>query len=141
MQSDMRFAEIFKEATGIDLMDMSEKKMKSDELAGDAKKKRDEEEKKKKEEDEKKKKEAEDAALPEEERIKVQTQKEALAFKDEGNAYYKKKDFENALKLYQQAIDKNPEEITFYTNKAAVYFEMKNYEECVKSCDNGIEAI
>lgn len=33
----------------------------------------------------------------------------------------------------------NPDEITFYTNKAAVYFEMKNYDECLKCCDQGIE--
>ena len=141
MQQDMRFSEILKEATGIDLMDMQEKKMKSDEMQADAKKKREEEDKKKKEEDEKKKKEAEEAALPEEERLKVQTQKEAEALKAQGNDFYKKKDFENALKLYQQAIDKNPDEITYYTNKAAVYFEMKNFEECIKWCDNGIEAI
>ena len=96
----MRFSEILKEATGIDLMDMQEKKMKSDEMQADAKKKREEEDKKKKEEDEKKKKEAEEAALPEEERLKVQTQKEAEALKAQGNDFYKKKDFENALKLY-----------------------------------------
>lgn len=97
--------------------------------------------KKKQEEDEKKRKEAEEAALPEDERLKVQAKKEAEAFKAQGNEFYKKKDFENALKLYQQAIDKNPEEITFYTNKAAVYFEMKKYEDCIEWCNNGIEAI
>ena len=101
MQQDMRFSEILKEATGIDLMDMQEKKMKSDELSADAKKKRDEDDKKKKEEDEKKKKEAEEAALPEGERVKVQTAKEADAFKAQGNDFYKKKDFENAIKSYQ----------------------------------------
>jgi len=96
---------------------------------------------KKQEEDAKKKKEAEFAGLPEEERVRITATKEAEAFKAEGNDFYKQKDFENALKLYQQAIDAKPEEITYYTNKAAVYFEMKNYEECIKWCDNGIEAV
>ena len=133
--------DVFKEGTGIDLMDLQEKKMKSDDDERDAKKKRDEEAKKKKEEEEKKKKEAEEAALPEEERAKIKKVKDAEALKAQGNEFYKKKDFENALKLYQQAIDTNPEEITFYTNKAAVYFEMKKYDDCIQWCDNGIEAI
>ena len=47
----------------------------------EAKKKRDAEEKKRKEEEERKRKEAEEAALPEEERLKIQAQKEAEAFK------------------------------------------------------------
>lgn len=29
--------------------------------------------------------------------------------------------------------------MTYYTNKAAVFFEMKNYDECIKACDEGIE--
>jgi tetratricopeptide (TPR) repeat protein len=45
--------------------------------------------------------------------------------KEEGNKFYKKKDFENALSFYQHAIDKFPSELTFYSNKAACYFEMK----------------
>ena len=43
MQTDPRFMDIFKEATGIDLMDLQEKKMKSDDEAKEAKKKREEE--------------------------------------------------------------------------------------------------
>jgi len=48
-----------------------------------------------------KKKEDEEASLPEEERIKIQTKKEAEAFKAQGNEFYKNKDFENALSHYQ----------------------------------------
>ena len=58
-----------------------------------------------------------------------------MAIKDQGNAHYKKREFEPALKSYQQAIDTLPTEITFYTNKAAVYMEMKNFEEAVAVCD------
>lgn len=42
------------------------------------------------------------------------------------------------MKLYQQAIDKCPEEITFYSNKAAVFFEMKKFDECIEACEQGI---
>ena len=29
--------------------------------------------------------------------------------------------------------------MTFLTNKAAVYFEQKNYEECIKTCQQALE--
>ena len=75
-------------------------------------------------EQEKKKKEAEDAKLPQAEKEKLLIKKEAEDLKGKGNEFYKKKDFKQALEYYQQAIDKNPSEITFYSNKAAVYMEM-----------------
>jgi stress-induced-phosphoprotein 1 len=43
------------------------------------------------------------------------------------------------LQFYGEAIEKDPEEITFHTNKAAVYFEMKDYDACIKACDEGLE--
>ena len=65
--------------------------------------------------------------------------KEAEALKAEGNVYYKKRDFEKALHYYQQAIDKDPKELTYYSNKAAVFFEMKDYNSCIAACDEAIE--
>ena len=52
--------------------------------------------------------------------------------------FYKQKNFESALSFYQQAIDKFPSELTFYTNKAACYFEMKQFDKCIEECDNAI---
>lgn len=63
----------------------------------------------------------------------------ALQEKDQGNEYYKKKDFDNALKHYQKAMEHDPTDITFYTNMAAVYFEQKEYEKCIKECEKAIE--
>ncbi|XP_052838044.1 stress-induced-phosphoprotein 1 [Drosophila gunungcola] len=59
--------------------------------------------------------------------------------KELGNAAYKKKEFETALKHYNAAIEHDPTDITFYNNIAAVYFERKEYEECIKQCEKGIE--
>ena len=132
--------DVFKELTGVDLMDMQEKEMKKRDLQEEAKKKREAEEKKRKEEEEKKRKEEAENQLPEEERLKLQAQREAEAFKAQGNDYYKKRDFANALKFYQQAIDKCPNEITYYSNKAAVYFEQKDYDSCIAACDEAIES-
>lgn len=63
----------------------------------------------------------------------------ALKEKDLGNDCYKKKDFDNALKHYTKAIEHDPTDITFYTNMAAVYFEQKEYEKCIKECEKAIE--
>ena len=49
IQTDPRFMDVFKELTGIDLLDMQEKEMKKQATAEEVKKQRDTEEKKKKE--------------------------------------------------------------------------------------------
>lgn len=139
MQMDGRIMECIQVLTGVDIQGESEKAQKKAELDKEAKKKRDEEDKKKKEEAERLAKEEAENALPPEERAKLETKKKAEAEKAQGNDYYKKKDFENALKYYQNAIDLCPDDIVFHSNKAAVYFEMKKYEDCVACCDEAIK--
>ncbi|XP_023175303.1 stress-induced-phosphoprotein 1 [Drosophila hydei] len=73
--------------------------------------------------------------MSEDERKKYFAKKE----KELGNAAYKKKDFETALIHYNAAIEHDPTDITFHNNIAAVYFERKEYEECIKQCEKGIE--
>nr|ABD60989.1 Hsp70/Hsp90 organizing protein-like protein [Glossina morsitans morsitans] len=73
--------------------------------------------------------------MSEEERQKYLGKKE----KEAGNAAYKKKDFDNALNHYTKAMEYDPTDITFYNNIAAVYFERKQYDECIKMCEKGIE--
>lgn len=114
--------------------------MKQRDQEADSKKKRDAEMAKKQEEDAKRKKEEEEAALPEEERIAIQNKKEAEAFKAQGNDFYKKRQFTEALEYYQQAIDRCPEELTFINNKATCFFEMKKYDDCIAACDDAVAA-
>lgn len=64
--------------------------------------------------------------------------KEALEMKDQGNTHYKKKEFEKALECYNKAIELDPENVSFKTNKAAVYFETKEYEKCIETCQEAI---
>ncbi|EFP00789.1 CRE-STI-1 protein [Caenorhabditis remanei] len=63
----------------------------------------------------------------------------AIAEKDLGNAAYKQKDFETAHVHYDKAIELDASNITFYNNKAAVYFEEKKYDECITFCEKAIE--
>lgn len=51
-------------------------------------------------------------------------QKEADEFKQKGNELYKKKQFEEALSMYDRAIEKEPNDLIYVNNKCAVWIEM-----------------
>jgi stress-induced-phosphoprotein 1 len=59
--------------------------------------------------------------------------------KEKGNEAYKKKDFETALNHYNKASELDPLNMTYYTNRAAVYYEQKRWDDCIKECDKAIE--
>lgn len=59
--------------------------------------------------------------------------------KNKGNEEYKKKNFDQAIKHYDSAIALDPNNIVFYTNKAAVYFEKNQFEECIKLCEKAVD--
>lgn len=138
MQQDPRLTEVFAVVTGIDLDGMAEKSQKSKEESEEEERERAERLKKEREEEELRKKAEAEAAMPAEEREKLQRKKDAEAKKNEGNAAYKNKNFSEALRFYEEAIQIDPTELTFYTNKAAVYFEMKDYAKCIEECDKAI---
>ncbi|XP_027359984.1 hsp70-Hsp90 organizing protein 1-like [Abrus precatorius] len=77
--------------------------------------------------------------LTEEERDSKQRKAEAQKEKEAGNAAYKKKDFDTAIQHYSKALELDDEDISFLTNRAAVYLEMGKYEECIRDCDNAVE--
>ncbi|XP_071536017.1 stress-induced-phosphoprotein 1 [Panulirus ornatus] len=70
---------------------------------------------------------------------KTPEQLQALKEKDAGNAAYKKKDFQTALQQYDKAIELDPTDMTFVSNKAAVYFEMHDYQQCISTCEKAVE--
>lgn len=74
----------------------------------------------------------EDENLPENKRL-------AKIEKELGNAAYKKKEFEIALKHYAKAIEHDPTDITFYNNIAAVHFEKQDFQKCIAECEQGID--
>lgn len=70
---------------------------------------------------------------------KTPEQLKALSEKELGNAAYKKKDFETAVKHYDAAIVIDPTDMTFYSNKSAVYYEQKDYQQCISICEKAIQ--
>ncbi|KAE8725335.1 Hsp70-Hsp90 organizing protein 1 [Hibiscus syriacus] len=83
--------------------------------------------------------EPEPMQISEEEKEKNEKKAKALKEKETGNAAYKKKDFETAIQHYTSAMEIDDEDISYITNRAAVYLEMAKYEDCIKDCDKAVE--
>lgn len=83
--------------------------------------------------------EAAPAPVDEKEEKKKASQAAAQKEKEAGNAAYKKKSFEPAIQHYTKALELWDEDISFYTNRAAVYLEMGKYDACIEDCDKAVE--
>uniref|UniRef100_A0A0C9RGH3 TSA: Wollemia nobilis Ref_Wollemi_Transcript_28244_2339 transcribed RNA sequence n=1 Tax=Wollemia nobilis TaxID=56998 RepID=A0A0C9RGH3_9CONI len=77
--------------------------------------------------------------IPDEGKEKQARKAEAQKEKEAGNAAYKKKDFETAIQHYTKAMELDDQDISYLTNRAAVYLEMGKYDECVNDCDKAVE--
>lgn len=77
--------------------------------------------------------------LSEEEQKKKENQKAAVKAKEKGNSLYKSKKFDEALAAYDEAIALDPTNMTFVSNKAAVFFTSKRYDECIEACKEAVE--
>ncbi|XP_075224897.1 translocase of outer membrane 70 [Lycorma delicatula] len=68
----------------------------------------------------------------------------ALGLKNSGNTFFKKKNYEDAIRCYTEAIEICPENeksnlATFYQNRAAAYEHMQNFEAVIKDCSGALE--
>nr|KAJ3418051.1 Hsp90 cochaperone [Polyrhizophydium stewartii] len=83
------------------------------------------------------------ASAKEEESSEEAEKKRKRAASDEaknlGNAAYKKRQFEEALKHYEAAWEHDATNVAVLTNKAAVLFEMERYKECIDVCEQAVE--
>jgi stress-induced-phosphoprotein 1 len=65
--------------------------------------------------------------------------KEAVKAKEKGNKLYGAKKFDDALAAYDEAISLDPTNMTFLSNKAAVFFAQKEWDKCIEACENAVE--
>ncbi|XP_053341638.1 stress-induced-phosphoprotein 1 [Clarias gariepinus] len=81
----------------------------------------------------------ETAPPPPKEEDLPENKKLALKEKELGNAAYKKKDFETALKHYEEACKHDPTNMSYLSNQAAVFFEKGEFDKCREYCEKAIE--
>ena len=65
--------------------------------------------------------------------------KEAERLKQLGTTEYKKRNFEQAMKYYEEAAALQPTNMTYLLNQSAVQFEEEKYEECIAKCTEALE--
>jgi tetratricopeptide (TPR) repeat protein len=63
----------------------------------------------------------------------------ANASKNQGNEYFRKKEYKLAIIDYDNAIKLNPNEMIFYLNKSACYLELGEFEKSIKEARTSIE--
>eukprot|EP01004_Peranema_trichophorum_P002409 NODE_1470_length_1939_cov_123.752203_g1247_i0.p1 GENE.NODE_1470_length_1939_cov_123.752203_g1247_i0~~NODE_1470_length_1939_cov_123.752203_g1247_i0.p1 ORF type:complete len:566 (+),score=122.81 NODE_1470_length_1939_cov_123.752203_g1247_i0:61-1758(+) len=63
----------------------------------------------------------------------------ALEAKERGNEFFKNQKFPEAIKEYTEAINRNPNDATYYSNRAAAYMKMGEYPQANKDCEKALE--
>mmetsp|Transcript_2032 Transcript_2032/g.3172 ORF Transcript_2032/g.3172 Transcript_2032/m.3172 type:complete len:580 (+) Transcript_2032:75-1814(+) len=72
-------------------------------------------------------------------KMKAAKKAEAQKAKEAGNEAYKARRFPEAIAHYNQALELYDEDISFLTNRAAVYYESGQFDECIADCDKAVE--
>ncbi|RUS17097.1 hypothetical protein BC937DRAFT_90417 [Endogone sp. FLAS-F59071] len=73
------------------------------------------------------------AAMPRAKRLDA-----ASALKNRGNAKFGSKQYDEAIRLYTQAIAFNPDPV-FYSNRAACYANSGKYDEVIQDCNEALK--
>merc|ERR1712199_111921 len=65
--------------------------------------------------------------------------KQALAFKEKGNALFREKKYMEAIEQYTFAVECEPSNHIFYTNRAVCYATMGEWEKCLRDANRSID--
>jgi len=63
----------------------------------------------------------------------------SLKARQEGNDFFKKGDYPEAVKSYTEAIKRNPEDKVAYTNRATAYTKLGAIPQAIKDCEKALE--
>lgn len=71
------------------------------------------------------------------EKIKHNEDNDFTKLKEEGDLEYRKGSYKKAIELYTKYLDEKQSPV-IYNNRAACYYKMKMYNECVADCKAGL---
>ncbi len=63
----------------------------------------------------------------------------AVQEKDKGNVEFQKGNYKQAIAHYSTAIDLDPKNAVFYSNRSASYYMLEEFEKAVLDADTGIK--
>jgi len=63
----------------------------------------------------------------------------SLKARQEGNEFFKKGNYPEAVKSYTEAIKRNPDDKTAYTNRATAYTKLGAIPQAIKDCEKALE--
>lgn len=64
---------------------------------------------------------------------------EAIRLKDQGNALLKDHRFDEAIELYTKAVELDPTNVVFYSNRAQAEIRLEMYGYAIADCDRALE--
>jgi tetratricopeptide (TPR) repeat protein len=62
----------------------------------------------------------------------------AESYKEKGNEYFKKGDYEKAIENYTYACEIDPKNHLYYTNRSLCYASMKRWDKSLRDADKSI---
>lgn len=119
-------------------MEQKEEEEERERSKAEAKRRAEEQQRKAAEEEAERQRQAAEQMSPEE-KEQLQRKQQAVQEKEQGNTFYKQRQFDQALQHYNKAVELDPNNITYLNNIAAVQYEQKDYDAVVATTQKAID--